>query len=174
MSWQLVPNPTPEETRELDWAFGKKARFLIDETLGESTVDALRREGWKAKSVAEVGLKGHSDEDVVALAWRDDLILLTQDHGYLDDGRFPPHRNPGIIILPDAPLDSETFANSLWTAVYVFGQVREAYRHAKITVGREGELTLRQRNLNTGAMENTRFRLGEGDKTYVWADDESE
>ncbi len=45
------------------------------------------------------GLEGRSDEDVLAAAWKDKRVLVTHDADFLDDLRFPPHRNPGIIVI---------------------------------------------------------------------------
>jgi len=50
--------------------------------------------------VGEVGVEGKSDEDVFAFGWRDDRINLTHDQDFLNDWRFPFHRNPGVIVLP--------------------------------------------------------------------------
>ena len=47
----------------------------------------------------DVGLRGHSEEDVFAAAWKGGRIVVTHDADFLDNRRFPPHRNPGVILI---------------------------------------------------------------------------
>src|SRR5262249_41029059 len=68
----------------------KKAGFLVDESVDVEVALRLRREGFTADHVSEVGLDGHSDEDVFAYGWREDRIILTHDTDFLNNRRFPP------------------------------------------------------------------------------------
>ena len=52
----------------------KKTRFLVDENVHAEVVRFLRADGWNVKSVDDVGLRGHSDEDVLAFAHREDRV----------------------------------------------------------------------------------------------------
>jgi hypothetical protein len=79
VAWHRVPDSPQDEVNAFTDQFRKKARFLVDESLGVEVARVLRAQGWNAKYVAEVGLQGHSDEDVFALAWADDRIVLTHD-----------------------------------------------------------------------------------------------
>ena len=88
--------------------FSKEARSLVDENTGPTIAAALRSLGWNARAANEVGLNGRSDEDLFAYAWRDDRIIVTQDHDFMDDRRFPPHRNPGV----SASMSSSAFSSS--------------------------------------------------------------
>jgi predicted nuclease of predicted toxin-antitoxin system len=102
MSWI---RPKVESEEDIDRYFNEckgRARFLIDESLGMRVTTALRDKGWNVKDVSEVGLNGHSDEDIFAYAKREDRILLTHDSDFLDDKRYPMGRNPGVIVLPGA------------------------------------------------------------------------
>jgi predicted nuclease of predicted toxin-antitoxin system len=74
-------------------------RFLVDESMGEGVAKILRHEGYNAKYVSDVGLTGRSDEDVFATAWSEDRVLVTHDPDFLDDRLFPPHRNPGVLLI---------------------------------------------------------------------------
>ena len=89
-----------EEAGAFVKSFPKASRFLIDENLGPELAPALRRLGYNATDVFTLKLTSRTDEDVIAAAWRDHRILLTQDRDFLDDRRFPPNRNPGIVVLP--------------------------------------------------------------------------
>jgi predicted nuclease of predicted toxin-antitoxin system len=170
MPWERLYQPNKKETHELEQELGGKAQFLIDENINEIVTEILRRKGWNAISVTEVNLAGHSDEDVLAYAWREDRILLTQDHNFLDDRRFPEHRNPGIIILPSEPVGSSKFAHSLLQALTIVGSFRKLYRGAKIVFTRDNELSITNRDRGTGAIRKERYRLGRGADVYIWVE----
>ncbi len=101
MAWKRLPPVTDEQSRDFN-RFKKKARFLVDESLGEAVARVLREDGWNVEFAQEIGLGGRSDEDLFGHAWKEGRVLLTHDHDFLDDRRFPPHRNPGVIVLPGA------------------------------------------------------------------------
>ena len=168
MSWKSLDNPNLESRRALDRKFGGKIRFLVDESLDPSLVLALEKLGWKAESVVDVGLSGRSDEEVLAHAWRKSHILLTSDKDFLDDRRFPPHRNPGVIILPNAPIDSDSFTTALREALYTIGPLGKSYKGCKIVISSEGVIGITSRNIDTGAMERTRFRTDDRGNTFIW------
>jgi predicted nuclease of predicted toxin-antitoxin system len=67
--------------------------------MGEQVAQILRSEGFNVKYAGDVGLTGRSDEDVFAEAWRDNHVIVTHDPDFLDDGRFPHHRNPGVVLI---------------------------------------------------------------------------
>jgi predicted nuclease of predicted toxin-antitoxin system len=170
MPWERLYQPNKEQNRELQQELGGKAQFLVDENINEIVTDILRKKEWNAISVTEVNLAGHSDEDVLAYAWREDRILLTQDHNFLDDRRFPEHRNPGIIILPSEPADSSKFARSLLQALSIVGSFRKLYRGAKIVFSGENELSIINRDRGTGAIKKERYQLGAERDVYIWVD----
>ena len=97
MAWRRMDNP---DSSEIGPEFKKKSRFLIDESLGIDVAKYLRGKGYNAEFVGDVGLAGHSDEDVFAFAWRERRMLWTHDRDFLDDAKFPEHRNPGVVVLP--------------------------------------------------------------------------
>ena len=88
------------DSKEFAASFKKKARFLVDECLGPEVAEVLRSNKWNAVFVGEVGLVHHPDENVLAVAWRDNRILLTHDRDFLDDRRFPCHRTTSPEVLP--------------------------------------------------------------------------
>src|SRR5262249_3236699 len=105
--WRELPTASREEQHGLKHLFTKRARFLVDESLGVGVYEVLVRLGWNAKWAGEVGLLGRSDEEVLAYAWREDRIVLTHDTDFLDQRRFPSHRHPGVIVLPGAEGDED-------------------------------------------------------------------
>ena len=168
MPWKRLDDPDPQTRRALDREFGGKIRFLVDESLDPSLVLALEKLGWKAKSVLDVGLSGRSDEDVLAYAWRKSHMLLTSDKDFLDDRRFPAQRNPGVIILPNAQIDSDSFTTALREALYTIAPLGKSYKGCKIVINSEGAIGITSRNIETGAMEQTRFRTDDRGNTFIW------
>lgn len=54
-------------------------RFLIDENLAKSCAAVLRSLGHEAVHVAEIGFTSTDDEDIAALALRENYIVVTFD-----------------------------------------------------------------------------------------------
>lgn len=168
MVWERLDNQDKDARHALDKEFRGKVRFLVDESMDPMLVSALHKLGWKAQSAADVSLAGRSDEDVLAHAWRKKQLLLTSDRDFLDDRRFPPHRNPGIIVLPNAPIDSDFFTTALSRAIYTIAPLGKAYRGSKIVITTEGVISITTRNLKTGRMETNRFRVDSKGNSYIW------
>jgi predicted nuclease of predicted toxin-antitoxin system len=74
-------------------------RIKVDENIGRSGVDLLRRGGHDVMTVREQGLVGAADEIVfqVCKAERRTLVTLDRDFGQVP--RFPPEQGAGIVIL---------------------------------------------------------------------------
>jgi hypothetical protein len=162
MTWRPVSLPSDEELQKVTRDLSSRARFLIDESLGIGVAELLREANWNVKFVDEVGLRGRSDEDVFAYAYREDRILLAHDVDFLNDRRFPPHRNPGVIVLPGAAGEEVTLAKALGLAISLVGHLRKAYRQVKLYVSPDLTITIRRRDSETGAMNNTRYRFDRG------------
>ena len=93
---RLAEAVIPIDLRTLE----KKTRFLVDENVHTEVVRFLRAHGWNVKSVDDVALRGHSDEDVLAFAHREDRILLT-DAGPLSGNPpqpFHEHRTVAVTL----------------------------------------------------------------------------
>ena len=97
-----------------------------------------------------------------------DRMILTHDHGYLNDRRFPPNRNPGVIILPKEHPDSEDFLVALDAALVTIGVDRDFWRGTKTVVSSGGlEITIKGVDAS-GARTRRRFRFAKGDDVFVW------
>jgi predicted nuclease of predicted toxin-antitoxin system len=167
MTWKPL-DVTDEEIKAAVRAFSKKCRFLVDENLDSETAPFLRGEGWNVKTVEEARLRGHSDEDVLALAHREDRVLLTHDSDYLDDRRFPAHRNPGIVILPGATGDVRALVRALMDLMAIAAPYREFVRSAKVVFRADGSVAITARSFNTGRMETSLYRLPPGRPVEEW------
>jgi predicted nuclease of predicted toxin-antitoxin system len=99
MPWKELDEPSPDKLRQLDLQYRGKARFLVDESVGINVAKTLQGDGYNVQYVGDIGLCGRSDEDVFAAAWKDKRVLITHDADFLDNNRFPPHRNPGVVLV---------------------------------------------------------------------------
>lgn len=75
------------------------AVFLVDEDMPRSTAGALRSAGHEAEDVRDVGLRGHSDDEVFQYAQRHGATLVTQDRGFANVLAFPLGTHRGIVVL---------------------------------------------------------------------------
>jgi len=73
-------------------------RLLIDEDLPRSLARVLRAAGFDAVDGRDVGLRGRSDEDVLAQAVREARAVVTADVGFGNILRFPLGEHAGIIV----------------------------------------------------------------------------
>ena len=71
--------------------------FLLDENMPKRVATALRRAGYSAARVVEVGLRAQKDPVVFAYAGAGGLIIVTRDADFLASQYQPPHG--GIILL---------------------------------------------------------------------------
>ena len=73
--------------------------------------------------MGDLGLCGKSDEEVFAAAWSEKRVIVTHDSDFLNDRRFPPHRNPGVIRLAAGAdgRDDEGLRRSLTIALMITG-----------------------------------------------------
>ena len=166
MTWKPLPYATKAEEAALLAETKKKACFLIDENVDPVVTDHLREEGWNVKDVREVGLAKRDDEEVLALAHREDRVLLTHDTDFLDDRRFPPHRNPGIAVLPSSTPDFGAFAGAVEKMLLLVGTSRHFQRGTKVVFARDGSLLVRSRH--QGKMTETRYRFTRSGPAEIW------
>jgi predicted nuclease of predicted toxin-antitoxin system len=162
MTWRQIEisNDTADSFMK---ALPKACRFLVDENLGPELAPALRRLGYNATTLK---VNNRSDGDVFAAAWREQRILLTQDRDFLDDRRFPLHRNPGVIVLPAA--NDNALIDVLVHALPLVCKGRELWHRVKIVVRENGKLTVLCRNHDTGAREIMHFKLRMTGPPLIW------
>jgi hypothetical protein len=162
-----------QATRDFVRRFTRKTRFLVDESLGIGVAKVLRDFGFNAVFAPDLGLGGNCDKDVFAYAWRQDRIILTHDADFLDDRRFPPPRNPGLVILPGASGLARGLVDALRVVIRVIAPFREAYRGDKIRISEEGEWVVTGFSRELGRHYKHRYRFGSHGQMWQWTDDDS-
>jgi predicted nuclease of predicted toxin-antitoxin system len=168
MAWKKIEQPRKRETAEFKRAVARRARFLIDEDLPGALAGALNRWGWNVRNVEDLGLKGRSDEEILAAAFREDRILLTQDRDFLDERRFPRHRNPGLVVLPGGSGNIEALIEALGGLLPIVGTYCEVFRGDYIQISAEGVLSVTSLD-KTGARQTRRYRFTAGEEAEEWA-----
>ena len=74
-------------------------RFLTDENISKSLVDALRQKGYDAKDIKEEKLFGTPDKDIVAMSKVEDRVILTHDKDFANTSNFPIKSHNGIVLI---------------------------------------------------------------------------
>ncbi len=74
-------------------------KFLLDENLPLSFVDALTHLGFLADHVINVGLRGKSDQEIAEYAKQNQAIIITKDIEFESLLLYPKGSHYGIIVL---------------------------------------------------------------------------
>jgi len=170
VAWKPI-EVTAEAASAATRRFSKKTRFQADESVPDYVVDYIRSRRFNVKTATESGLKGHSDEDHLAAAHRDSRVLLTFDQDFLDERKFPPHRNPGIVVLPRGVPDSKLGRAIGFMLTYV-APVRMAWWNATITISPDGQITVRSQESESGRRRTWRYKVGRRQPESEWIEDE--
>jgi predicted nuclease of predicted toxin-antitoxin system len=168
MPWKPLPESSDKQGKDFEREFRKKARFLIDENVNPVITEFLTEKGWNAKDASEMGLAGKDDRTVLAAAHREDRVLLTHDRDFLDDRQYPPHRNPGVVVLP---LDTNftALAAVVHNMLLLVGRYRNFQRGTKVEFFPDGSLVINTRNL--GKNQRTRYRFTRNGQAEIWEDE---
>ena len=79
-------------------------KIKLDENLGRSARQLLRRAGYDVDRVTEEGLSGSPDGLVQQRATAEQRLLITLDKDFGDVRQFPPDSHSGILVLrPKVP-----------------------------------------------------------------------
>ena len=166
MPWERHPTLTKADIaatrRDL-----KKTSFLVDESVDLAVAVAFRLAGFKAVHVSEIGLDGHSDEDVFARAWREDRVILTHDADSLNDRAFPPQRNPGAVLLPGTSGTRNTLPDILTWIARTIGRSRSLWLRTEVVFFGDGSWAVHTFEKDEGRIVSTRYRRRAG-RLEIW------
>ncbi len=115
------------------------ADFIADENVSKSVIAALRRKGFSVLSVKEEGLSGAKDKQILKLAKKTKVIIIThdQDFGFLVHN--PRNSHPGIILLR---LHVPRPKNVIETLLPFLEKTKTAKLKGRFTVIREGVIRI--------------------------------
>ncbi|HLG17855.1 MAG TPA: alpha/beta fold hydrolase [Blastocatellia bacterium] len=71
--------------------------LLVDENLPRSLVAEIRRAGFEARDVRDVGLRGSPDDEIFKAAIASDSMIITRDRGFASEKRWPAAFTAGVI-----------------------------------------------------------------------------
>jgi predicted nuclease of predicted toxin-antitoxin system len=74
-------------------------KVKLDENLGDAALRILTEAGHEVATVAQQGLQGAGDADVIVACQKERLCLVTLDLGFSDILLFPPRLYSGIAVL---------------------------------------------------------------------------
>jgi predicted nuclease of predicted toxin-antitoxin system len=168
LSWIELRIPSAKELHELRLHYRGKARFLIDESMGSGVADILRGFGYNSKYVGEINLLGHGDEEIFAAAWTEKRIVVTHDPDFLDDRRFPPHRNRGIVLIRPGSneRDNHGLLVCLTKATLIAGDNAQWFEGKKLDFSCEEFLAIASEGV-----PRQRYRWGKHQNPMVWEQD---
>lgn len=92
-------------------------KFFLDENLSPQHAAELRSNGHDVYSVAEVGLSGAKDEQILQFAIENQRVLITLDADFAHILRFPPAHTPGVLRLKVHPPTEEGIRQTLQRAL---------------------------------------------------------
>lgn len=170
MSWKPNKEPSESEIRDIVREHRGKSKFLVDESLGAGVTELLRDDGWNVTDVFELNMAGQPDENIFAEARRQDRILLTHDDDLLDDGRFLPKLNPGIIVLPGAEGNEHALLSAIYRMLAIVGHLRALWRSTKIVIAADGTWSVRMFIQSEGRVTTTRYRFSKN-RMEIWEDE---
>ena len=118
-------------------------------------------------TVDAAGLRGRGDDEVYALARKDDRILLTCDPDFLDDRRHPPRGHPPVIVFGFGVEVSRDMGLALSVVNEWFSR-GPLWMECKVTLYRAGEFSIFGPSHDTGGRHVSRYRRMKTGDYFEW------
>ena len=166
---KVTEMPKPKEVQQVISYLKRKAkpRFYADENFPEQAINLLRSMGAKVQTNYQAGLSGHPDQDQLAHALRNSLVLLTCDRDFLDEPRHPLIQCPAIFVFDFGSGSAEEMQQAFQCLAAVFRTPQFFDKWCKVDAKRDC-WTETFRHLN-GTTSRTRLRRWQG-RVQEWVD----
>ena len=92
-------------------------RFKVDENLSAEVTDLLRLAQHEAVTVADQGLSGAHDQQIVHVCAEEQRALVTLDLDFANVTAYPPPKYAGFIVLRLHRQDTVSVLNALRRAI---------------------------------------------------------
>lgn len=148
----------------------RQAKFYTDENVDRRLPEILRELGLDVVTAADAGLIHRDDSDHLAFAQRENRILVTNDKDFLYDRRHPPNRCPGLVVIDVGAQTRDSVEPMVWLLTRVVAPYREIWRHSKVLIMRDYQMTVWMRQHSTGKRMKSRYRLS-GRDAEEWISD---
>ena len=165
--------PNKEELASFLREHRKLARFLVDESLGIEVARQIKELGWNVKYVDEVGLQGHSDEDVYAYAYRKRRVILTHDDDFMDNRMFPLASCAGVVLIPGASGDEDALVKAVGHVLSMFGKLGDFFTYSKISINPDGVWTVFTFDRASGKIEKRIYKFRKHGNVMEWVGSQS-
>ncbi len=146
----------------------RKPRFYADEDFPMEAVEMLREWKFNVLTAEEAGKRGHPDENHLAEARKQGRILLTRDHDFLNESRFPLNKCSAVIVCDFGSGTTEEIMRTFQCLHMV--EIAPDYfeEWVKLDAKRSGWTELMR--FRDGTTSRDRLRLHQGE-LQVWVDD---
>jgi len=74
-------------------------RFIADENIPNSLIEAIRRKGYSVKDLKEEKLFGVSDQEILEMGKKEKRMTITFDKDFMDLSKSAVKDHKGIILL---------------------------------------------------------------------------
>ena len=116
--------------------------FLVDADLPRSTADVMRRHGYAAVDVRDIGLRHAEDRVIATHAQRAQQCLVTGDFDFADLRNYPPQDYAGIVVLIIPPTATATYITQLLDS-FLVQKALIAQLPGKLAIVEPGRVRLR-------------------------------
>ena len=106
-------------------------KFLTDENISPSLVNALRSRGYDVKDIKEKKLFGISDNEVIILAFKENRIIITHDKDFANLLNYSSIKHKGVILLR---FKNQSPKNVIGLFIPILGQLKENKIKKSLTI----------------------------------------
>ena len=93
--------------------------FLVDADLPRPAADVVRRHGYDAVDVRDIGLGHADDSEIASHAQRENQCLVTGDFDFADIRNYPLQHYAGIVVLVIPPTATAIYITQLLDSFFV-------------------------------------------------------
>lgn len=167
--YEPLPKKEADEVARILSLKKTHARFLADENFPADAIALMRSRGLKVETAAEAGLLHHPDENYVAYALRQGMVLVTCDRDYLIRRRFPLISCCTIVIFDFGGGTLAEKESAMRCLIHIDRAPSFYDKWTKIHA-KPDEWTEESRHLN-GTISRSRLRLLWNGRLEEWVED---
>lgn len=90
-----------------------KLKLLADQNIPLEIVEDLKMNHFAIKSIYEINMQGHPDENILLSAKKLNRVLLTTDKDFWDERKHPIQKHFGVFCIESGPQQTENIYRSI-------------------------------------------------------------
>jgi len=102
-------------------------KFLLDANMPRAALLSVRKLGFQADHVRDIGLGDGTDEQICSRAMETDAVLVSRDLDFADIRRFPPQHTQAIVVLRLAACRAFSVRCVVWLKGWLQGAARSQW-----------------------------------------------